>query len=111
MASDSGELATAIDLHQAGRLQDAEQVYRRILNSDPQDPRAWHLLGVISWQSGKQELAVEYIMRALELRPDYAEANANLGNVLKEQGKLDQAISYFRLGLIETPASRRELGF
>ena len=37
--------------------------------------------------------------RALELKPDYAEAHNNLGIALKEQGNLDEAIACYRRAL------------
>ena len=37
--------------------------------------------------------------RALELKPDYAEAHSNLGIALKDQGKLDEAIACYRRAL------------
>ncbi len=33
---------------------------------------------------------------ALAIRPDWAEAHCNLGNTLREQGKLDEAVPHFR---------------
>ena len=48
---------------------------------------------------GKLDEAVACYRRALELKPDYAEAYNNLGIVLKEQGKLDEAIACFRRAL------------
>ena len=46
----------AIDLalqhHTAGRLSDAESIYNQILQSDPDQPVALHLLGVIAHQVG-----------------------------------------------------------
>ena len=35
----------------------------------------------------------------LELKPDYAEAHNNLGNALKDQGKLDEAMACYRRAL------------
>ena len=35
----------------------------------------------------------------MELKPDYAEAHINLGNALKDQGKLEEAIACWRRGL------------
>ena len=63
MASET--LAIALQHHQAGRLQAAEQIYRRILAVEPNQADAWHLLGIIAYQVGKHELAVEYIGRAI----------------------------------------------
>ena len=47
----------AIRFHQAGQLAEAENLYRRILNDDPTDPDALHLLGVIASQVDKHDLA------------------------------------------------------
>ena len=48
---------------------------------------------------GKLDEAVACCRRALELKPDYAEAHNNLGNALKEQGKLDEAVACYRRAL------------
>ncbi len=96
MSTISEELAIAIQHHQAGRLQAAEQIYRRVLAAEPTQPDAWHLLGVVNAQGGNHKLAVEHIRRALTARPDWAEAQVNLGNALREQGKLDEALPVLR---------------
>ena len=55
----------AIDLgveHQnAGRLPEAESIYQQILQADPNQPVALHLLGVIASQVGKNDIAVDLI--------------------------------------------------
>jgi Tfp pilus assembly protein PilF len=55
--------AIAIQDHQAGRLPQAEQNYRRILEQDPQHVDALHLMGVIAHQVGRHDLAIEWIGR------------------------------------------------
>jgi tetratricopeptide (TPR) repeat protein len=99
MATISEALTAAIQHHQAGRLQAAEEIYRQILAAEPNQADAWHLLGVINAQTGNHQLAVEYIYRALTVKPDWAEAQANLGNALREQGKLDEAVSFLQRAL------------
>jgi predicted O-linked N-acetylglucosamine transferase (SPINDLY family) len=47
--------------------------------------------------------AVACYRRALELKPDYAEAHNNLGNVLKDQGKPDDAVACYRRALESKP--------
>ena len=102
MATISEALTAAIQHHQAGRLQAAEEIYRQILAAEPNQADAWHLLGVINAQTGNHQLAVEYIYRALTVKPDWAEAQANLGNALREQGKLDEAVSFLQRLATET---------
>jgi predicted O-linked N-acetylglucosamine transferase (SPINDLY family) len=99
MATIPEALAIAVQHHQDGRLQAAEQIYRQILAAEPNHADAWHLLGVIHAQTGKRELAVECISRALTAKPDWAEAQANLGNALREQGKADEAVRFLRRAL------------
>src|SRR5262249_7731144 len=64
----------AIGYHQRGQLQQAEQLYRQILQVDPQHVDALHLLGVIAHQVDKRDLAVDYLNEALRLNPHFAEA-------------------------------------
>jgi Flp pilus assembly protein TadD len=96
MATISDALAIAVQHHQAGRLQAAEQVYRQILATSPSIPEAWYLLGMIGYQQGQYAIAIEHIGRAIGLKPDYAEAHFNLGNAYKAQGKLDEAVACYR---------------
>jgi tetratricopeptide (TPR) repeat protein len=96
MATPSEAMATAKAHHQAGSLQEAEQVYRQILAAEPTNVDAWHLLGVVAWQLGEPEAAAECIGRALELKPDYAEGHNSLGIVLQAQGRLEEAVARYR---------------
>ena len=135
MATIPEALALAIQYHQSGRLQAAEQIYRQILQAEPNHVDAIHLLGMIAHQAGQHGIAVELIERAIRLqgnvpvfhnnlggmapippcagfpkrspafagrwnwRLDYTEAHYNLGNVLKEQGKLEDAAACYRRAL------------
>jgi tetratricopeptide (TPR) repeat protein len=90
-------LAIAVEHHQAGRLQAAEQIYRRILAIEPNHADALHLLGAIAHQMGNDGLAVETIRRAIAVNGSVAAFHVNLANALKRQGKLDEALaSYLR---------------
>ena len=44
-------------------------------------------------EQGKPDEALACYRRALELKPDYAEAHSNLGIALKDQGKLEEAVA------------------
>jgi tetratricopeptide (TPR) repeat protein len=90
------QLESGASHHQAGRLAEAERIYRRILAQQPEHAVAMHLLGVIAHQRGRNDVAVDLIRQALTLRPNYAEAFSNLGNALKDKGERDEAIAAFR---------------
>jgi protein O-GlcNAc transferase len=92
-------LDVAIQNHRAGRLREAETIYRQVLAADPDHHDAWHLLGLIACQAGNHQAGVDCIQRALELRPDWADAHFNLGNAWKDQGKLDEAMACYERAL------------
>jgi protein O-GlcNAc transferase len=92
-------LELALKQHGAGDLQEAEQLYRQILWSQPRHFDALHMLGVIAHQAGRHGLAVEYIQSALEVNPGIANAYFNLGSALQALGNLDEAISNYEHAL------------
>ncbi|MBI3056479.1 MAG: tetratricopeptide repeat protein [Betaproteobacteria bacterium] len=95
-------IQTAREHHQAGRLLQAEAIYRQILQAAPNHPDALHLLGVIAHQTGKNELAVELISKAISVNPS-SSMYCNLGFALNDQGKLDAAVESYRKALSIKP--------
>jgi tetratricopeptide (TPR) repeat protein len=93
-------LQQAIDLgvqhHNAGDLTKAEGIYNQILQSNPDQPIALHLLGVVAHQVGKNDTAVDLITKAIAIKPDYATAHNNLGSP-------KEAVTYFREALEVKP--------
>ena len=86
-------IALALQHHTAGRLSDAETIYQQILQSSPNQPVALHMLGVIAHQVSKNDVAVDLITKALAIEPDLAEAHNNLGNAIRDLGKLEEALA------------------
>ncbi len=93
----------ALQHHQAGRLPEAERLYRQILSEEPDDLDAMHLLGVIAYQTGRNDIAVDLIRRAIALDSEFAEAYYNLGNALAGKGELDEAIAAYRRAIVLEP--------
>jgi tetratricopeptide (TPR) repeat protein len=89
MATNSEALAMAIRHHREGRLQAAEQIYRRILDVEPNHADAIHLLGLIALQVGKFDEAVAHCRRALELVPDCADLD-----LLAEEGGGGERVTF-----------------
>jgi len=90
--------ATAIAYHQAGRLAEAEMIYRELLASQPDQPDVLHLLGAIRAQNDQVDSAVELISRAIQLKADAGYYNT-LARALKSRGRLDEAIAAYRAAL------------
>ena len=51
-------IQVALEHHQAGRLPQAEAIYRQILQTAPNHPDALHYLGAIAYHQGKNGVAV-----------------------------------------------------
>jgi Flp pilus assembly protein TadD len=93
----------ALQHHNAGRLNEAAQLYRQVLEREPMHADALHMLGLTAAQAGQFDVAAELIGQGIAARPNYPEALGNLGNVLKNQGKLDEAIAAFRRAIALRP--------
>jgi predicted TPR repeat methyltransferase len=106
-------IETARRHHQAGRLADAEAIYRQVLTVEPHHADALHLLGVIAGQRGRSEEAADWIRKAIALRPGDPEAHKNLGVALKAAGRVDEAVAAFRKAIALKPDyadARKNLG-
>jgi hypothetical protein len=91
--------------HHAGRLAEAEAVYRRILAREPGNRDALHLLGVIASQVGRHDVAAELIRQAIDNLPNdrintsLGEAHNNLGRALMELNRLEEAVNSFNAAI------------
>ena len=90
------EIKSALDHLQSGDMKQAEHIFRKILEVQPDNVTALHFIGVLCYQLKDYSSAIRYIKKALEFGPDYADAHNNLGIVLQEAGQLDEAIASYR---------------
>jgi len=86
----------ALQNFQAGRLDEAERLFRQFLAVNPRHADSLHLLGVIAYQTGRHDLAADLIMKAIAINPREASLQSNLGNLLLQQGRLDEAVACYR---------------
>ena len=99
----SQAIETAVQHHQAGRLVEAEAIYRQILAIDADHFDALHLLGVIAHQGGKHQEAIELIGRATRKDPSAFPALNNLGLAYRALGDLERAGTCFQKALSLNP--------
>lgn len=97
------ELQQALAIHRAGRLQDAERLYRAIVARAPDDFEALHLLGITRLQQGDARDGAAHIGRAAVLRPHIAALHIDLGKALSNAEDLPGAIVSFRRALALSP--------
>ncbi len=86
-------LRTALGHHQAGRLAEAEALYRQVLAQSPDHADALHLLGILATQAGRPDMAIELIGRAVAVSPTVAEYHLNLGESYRRSGQWEPAIA------------------
>lgn len=88
-------LTQALALHQAGELIEAEQLYRKILQIQPDNYDCQHLLGIIHYQRGEHVQAVRLFDKVLKHNPKFSSAHNNRGNALKEMNHFDEALASY----------------
>ncbi|MBF0587518.1 MAG: tetratricopeptide repeat protein [Magnetococcales bacterium] len=93
-----------VEHHHAGRLPEAETLYRQILEADPLQAEVWHQIGLLAYQLGQPQQATQLIGEALRLRPDDAAAHCNMGNALADCGAWDQAVAHLHQATTLQPA-------
>jgi protein O-GlcNAc transferase len=85
-------IQSAFKYYQAGNLQQAEQICKKILIKKPGNFDAMHLLGVIFYEFKNYDSAIQHFNKALQINPTNADAYYNLGLALHEPTTLAEAI-------------------
>ncbi|PYL30722.1 MAG: hypothetical protein DMF45_01330 [Verrucomicrobia bacterium] len=78
---------------QSATYRDLETLWRTTIAKNPSCWMAYNNLGVVQFQKGDLDDAIEKYEQSLRLNPDYAEARYNLGSALLQKGKIDDAIA------------------
>ena len=84
-------LDQAVTLHRAGTLDEAEALYRRVLDLDPQEPNALTNIGTICFQRGQLEAGIPFLEASLKAKPAQPNALSNLANGLTMLGRFAEA--------------------
>jgi len=90
-------------MHQAGKLGDAEKLYRRVLNLDDGLVDAHHLLGLALHQQGRSRDGIKAIEQAIAKAPQSPIYQLSRGAALASLGLLGEAASAFRRAIAARP--------
>jgi Flp pilus assembly protein TadD len=96
----------ALDLTQAGKLDEAEAAYKEILAKSPNIPEVYQNLGYVYVQKKDWPNAVAAYEKALELRPSPELSNA-LARVYQESGQTDKAVALMQKAAGDNPADAK----
>ena len=93
----------AFEHHKNGNLQEAKKIYESILEETPNDFNCLHHLGLIAKNNKEYQSSFELISKAITINPNITAAHFNLGNVLKELNKINDAIASYNKAISIEP--------
>ena len=96
-------LEAALEHHRAGRLAEADAIYRKLLARDPRNVDAVNLSGQVALSTGRYDEALAAFARARDLQPAFADAHHNEGNALRALGRPSEALAAFGRALRLAP--------
>jgi protein O-GlcNAc transferase len=96
-------LEVAIAHHQAGRLQQAADAYRKVLHAEPQNAEALRLLGLVAMQTGNPDHALGLLHRSLTSDATNPWTHNNLGEVHRLRNEPDLAVKCFARAIALKP--------
>jgi len=97
------QVQLALEHHQAGRLTEAEELYRRVLQGEPNNADALHFLGLIAHQRGDYRSAVELIEKAHRCARPHSVSLNNLGRAYLALDRFREAKKCFSKALALKP--------
>jgi protein O-GlcNAc transferase len=100
---DEAALLEATRRFKAGDYAGAQAIAGDLARDDPQQHRAWNLLGALAVAANQHELAVRHFERAIALAPANADYLSNCGEVCRRAGWLDDAIDHCRAAIAANP--------
>lgn len=95
---------SAREQHRAGNLAEAEAGYRKVLGQDPDHVGALAELGLLAYQSGRADVSIMLLGKAVDLVPTDAELRNNLATAQFQAGRLAEAMTSTRCALACSPA-------
>ncbi|TGG96885.1 MAG: tetratricopeptide repeat protein, partial [Aphanocapsa feldmannii 277cV] len=93
----------ALSLIHQGKLEEAEFIYRKLIQEGVRNEGVFRNLAVICGIQGKKKDMVELLKEALSIKPNYPDALYNLGIALRQHGDLEGAIASYRKALAIKP--------
>jgi tetratricopeptide (TPR) repeat protein len=97
------QLNALIKLYKQNRLQKVFNEAQKLTKKYTTSLTLWNLMGASAAQIGQLDDAILAFQKALSIKPDYAEAYNNIGNVLKDQDKMKEAIEAYNKALSIKP--------
>jgi tetratricopeptide (TPR) repeat protein len=92
-----------VNLYSQGQFSTVVEQAQALTRQYPKAFIVWNILGASKAQIGNHDEAIEFYNKSITLKPDYAQAYGNMGNTLKDQGKLKEAIEAYNKAISLKP--------
>ena len=99
----------AMQAHQRGQLAEAEDLYARVVDTDPGYAQAWRLRGILARERGELGVSIRYLETASRAAPDEAEPLSELGLSHMAMGELSVSETALREALARNPEAHKAL--
>jgi predicted O-linked N-acetylglucosamine transferase (SPINDLY family) len=96
-------LQTAREYHQAGNLEQAELLCKKILHKKPDRSDVLLLVGILHYERKQYDAAIQYLQKTIQAAPHSADAYYNLANAYADKGLTDEAIVYYQKAIEINP--------
>jgi len=89
----------AITAYNAQQFKDAEQLFKKAIESNPKYAEAYANLGALYAKFKEYEKAIKLYQICIKLKPTYAGAYTNLGNALNKTDKHEEAVYFHKFAI------------
>jgi len=89
------DLAAARQAAQAGRSEEAVQLYRAAITASPESPFLYRELGLVEARRGENDAALDHFRRAVQLDPSDAASIGSIAGIVEARGDLAEAMRLY----------------
>ena len=93
----------AFENHKKNNLKEAENLYKKVLEMNPNHFKSILYLGTLLGQTNKLDLAKPFLQKAIQINPNDIKVHNNLGMVFQELGEHQAAINSFEKAISINP--------
>jgi protein O-GlcNAc transferase len=97
------ELTQAVQFYTYGNLEKAEETFRKILRLVPNHAGSLYFLSDIAYQTGKADIALKFLKKAVKNDPQNPIYHFNMGNLLNNLGRFKEALPCYQKAIELNP--------
>lgn len=99
--------AQAFRMHQEGKLEEAKNLYKKVIKNDPRNIEALNNLGVVYMKKNVHKWAIVRLNDALKVKYDYPDAHYNLACLYAQQNDTEKSLAYLKNAIRYNPEVKK----